>query len=276
MARPAKGTVDYFPHFVTGGKTLFILENDFGNDGYAFWFKLLEVLGNTEGMYFDWKHAPDRRFLLSKTRVDEETALQIIGTLIDVEAIDKELWDEHRVIWCQNLVDNVKDAFKKRTSLIPQKPEFPSINVVSAPETPVQEEFPVEETGKGKERESKGKGKGNKDSPPKTQFAEFVTMTEEEHRKLVDEYGHDKTLRMIEILNGYKGSKGKTYKSDYLAIKNWVIDRVNEESARNVQKKSKNQEQFEILNEFYEEGKHLEENGDSSIFGRGQDRLPGV
>lgn len=45
MARPKKQTVDYFPHFVKGGRTIFILENKFGNDGYAFWFKLLEILG---------------------------------------------------------------------------------------------------------------------------------------------------------------------------------------------------------------------------------------
>ena len=36
MARPKKQTVDYFPHFVKGGRTIFILENKFGNDGYAY------------------------------------------------------------------------------------------------------------------------------------------------------------------------------------------------------------------------------------------------
>ncbi len=51
MARPKKQTVDYFPHFVKGGRTIFILENKFGNDGYAFWFKLLEILGESEGIF---------------------------------------------------------------------------------------------------------------------------------------------------------------------------------------------------------------------------------
>ena len=40
---------------------------------------------------------------------------------------------------------------------------------------------------------------------------------------------------MIEILNNYKGSKGKKYKSDYMAILNWVVERYNEELQKNGQ-----------------------------------------
>ena len=36
LARPTKQTVDYFPHFVDDGKTKFILQNLYGNDGYSF------------------------------------------------------------------------------------------------------------------------------------------------------------------------------------------------------------------------------------------------
>lgn len=99
MARPAKGTVDYFPHYIKSGKTLFILESDFGNDGYAFWFKLLEVIGDTEGMCFDYGNPSNMRFLLSKTRVNEDKCIQIIETLVDLQAIDRELWENHRLIW---------------------------------------------------------------------------------------------------------------------------------------------------------------------------------
>lgn len=65
MARPKKQTVDYFPHFVKGGRTIFILENKFGNDGYAFWFKLLEILGESEGWKIQCKllglYAPEKK-----------------------------------------------------------------------------------------------------------------------------------------------------------------------------------------------------------------------
>ena len=72
------------------------------------------------------------------------------------------------------------------------------------------------------------KAKGEK----KRKYADFVSMTEEEYQKLVDEYGEEFTRRCIEVLDNYKGAKGKKYKSDYRAIKNWVVGRVEEEMER--------------------------------------------
>ena len=34
---------------------------------------------------------------------------------------------------------------------------------------------------------------------------------------------------MIDILNNYKGSKGRKYKSDYLTIRGWVKDKYYED-----------------------------------------------
>lgn len=64
--------------------------------------------------------------------------------------------------------------------------------------------------------------------PKKTKYADFVQMTEAEYQKLCEKYGKPFADACIETLNNYKGAKGKTYKSDYLAILNWVVDRVNE------------------------------------------------
>lgn len=66
----------------------------------------------------------------------------------------------------------------------------------------------------------------------KKKFAEFVMMTEDEHQKLVDKHGERKVARMIEVLDNYKGANGKKYKSDYRAILNWVVKRVEEEGQR--------------------------------------------
>ena len=69
---------------------------------------------------------------------------------------------------------------------------------------------------------------------PKVQWAEFVSMTNAEHDKLVSTYGAADTARMIEILDNYKGQNGKKYKSDYRAILNWVVDRLKEEKGKEV------------------------------------------
>lgn len=56
----------------------------------------------------------------------------------------------------------------------------------------------------------------------KIKYDEFVQMTEVEYGKLVDKYGLSGAKKCIEKLNNYKGSTGKSYKSDYLTVLNWV------------------------------------------------------
>ena len=68
----------------------------------------------------------------------------------------------------------------------------------------------------------------------KKKYADYVSMTEKEFDKLVDKYGKSQTATMIDKLNSYKGSKGKRYKSDYMAILTWVVDAVGA-GARGVQ-----------------------------------------
>jgi hypothetical protein len=90
--------------------------------------------------------------------------------------------------------------------------------------------------GKGKYKgKGKGKGKPPTPKPPKSEkinYAENVALTQDEHQKLVGQYGETATKRMIEILDNYKGANGKRYKSDYKAILNWVVDRYQEEQAK--------------------------------------------
>jgi len=123
MARPTKQTVDYFPHSCDSSKTIPILESKYGNDGYAFWFKLLELLAKTDGHYYDCNNPSLWGYLLAKTRVNEDTGNSILADLANLGKIDKDLW-EFRVIWCQNLVNNVADVYKRRQTETPLKPSY--------------------------------------------------------------------------------------------------------------------------------------------------------
>ena len=69
----------------------------------------------------------------------------------------------------------------------------------------------------------------NKPNTEKLVLAKAVSMTMEERDKLIAEYGTDFTYKCIEMLNNYKLSSGKKYKSDYYAVRNWVIRRVSEQ-----------------------------------------------
>ncbi|MBQ8331096.1 MAG: DUF4373 domain-containing protein [Clostridia bacterium] len=128
MGRPKKQTVDYFPHFVEGTRrTLFVLEEEWRNDGYAFWFKLLELLCKSDGHYFDISSPADQKYLCAFAKVPQDTATEILNTLAELGKIDRELWENRKIIWCQSLVDNLKGLYDKRTTQMPTKPVFEEI-----------------------------------------------------------------------------------------------------------------------------------------------------
>jgi len=56
----------------------------------------------------------------------------------------------------------------------------------------------------------------------KIQVREFVFISQSELDKLYSEYLEHEVSWMLDKLNDYKSSVGKTYKSDYGAINNWV------------------------------------------------------
>lgn len=72
--------------------------------------------------------------------------------------------------------------------------------------------------------QSKKKAQDNKKN-----YAEAVTMTEEEYQKLTQQHTKAFVDKCIEILNNYKLSNGKQYKSDYHTILNWVVERVSKD-----------------------------------------------
>ena len=88
-------------------------------------------------------------------------------------------------------------------------------------------------TAEGEEpKQTPKKKQKDKDAPQKVKYGDYVHMTEEEHEKLIDAYGSEMTARLIEVLDNYKGAKGKTYKNDYRAILSWVVEKVKEEQSK--------------------------------------------
>lgn len=140
MARPTRRTVDFFSHDVHHTRTMAIIEDQFKNDGYAAWYKLLELLGDTEGHCFDCRNSINMQFLATRMHVSPDFRDGFMSLLAELEAIDKALWLDHRVIWCQHFVDRLTEVYRKRRQELPLKPCFRADNpitpVVSASETP--------------------------------------------------------------------------------------------------------------------------------------------
>lgn len=65
-------------------------------------------------------------------------------------------------------------------------------------------------------------------------FADRVSLKLEELNNLVEQYGNEKTAKIIVALDLYKKSSGKVYASDYNAILNWVVAKVERDEKENL------------------------------------------
>lgn len=118
MAREQRKDVDYFPHDCTHGRKMHIIETKYGNDGYASWFKLLEQLGKANNHYIDISDEMTLMFLTSVFKIDEEKTMSILTDLAKLDAIDKFLFDEYKVIYSHKFCESIQDAYRNRKGKI--------------------------------------------------------------------------------------------------------------------------------------------------------------
>jgi len=222
MARPKSDTVDYFYHDVraSDNKTLTILEGEFGLTGYAFWFKLLEWLGHTEGYYYDAREDEDLEFLAREFKVDVITATEILDKCAKLKAIDKELWAQ-KIIWSDNFVSRLSEVYRKRGRPIPKKPSF-------CDENPSKPEVSATEMPQSKVKESKVKETITTTLSSlikiykEEKFGEMTPLIEKELRAALKEFGADKLREAFKIAVR-AGKRNWNYVAGILA--NWKTGR---------------------------------------------------
>lgn len=116
MARPARNNVDYFPFICEDGNKMFYIEETYGNDGFATFLKLLRELAKTNFHYLDLSKPTTLMFLSAKCKVSKEVLLSIINDLSELGKFDSVLWNENNIIWCQDFIDSIQDAYSKRNN----------------------------------------------------------------------------------------------------------------------------------------------------------------
>ena len=124
VGRPRKYDAEFFPHFCNHNRILEIIIDKHGNDGYAFYYRLREMLGKTPKHGYDANSTMKHDYLLTKTGVDSELADLIIALLCEFGEIDADLWKIEKLIWWQNFVDSLKELYKKRKNELPTKNDF--------------------------------------------------------------------------------------------------------------------------------------------------------
>lgn len=126
MGRPRATTADWFRHNVAHDDTLALMQHKWGNDGYAFWFKLREALGRADGQVVDIKDPARWELFKAEMRVEDSLAREMLELLVVMGVLDKDLYECDGVLWCQAFVDALGGLYDKRTADIPRKPPVKS------------------------------------------------------------------------------------------------------------------------------------------------------
>lgn len=169
MARPKLSTVDYFPHSVNHNRYLRIIQAKHNNDGYAIYFKIMELLGESDGHYYNCRDYAAMEDLTTKTLVSVEKTLEILDLMSKLGVIDSELWQE-KVIWSPIFIKEIEPVYLKRQRPCPTRPSFPgqkwNHEVVSGPNnTPMHQPQPISVPEIGERKEEKRKKKPTNNAP---------------------------------------------------------------------------------------------------------------
>jgi len=114
MARPERHDVDYFPFFAKRGKTLNILQGKYGLEGIGFFTNLMRFLALTPDHHYCIKEECDKMNFFAEIGItDYEKGIIMIELMVKTEKLDKKLWENHKVIKCQDLINSIYRKYKR-------------------------------------------------------------------------------------------------------------------------------------------------------------------
>ncbi|MEK3819655.1 DUF4373 domain-containing protein [Cytobacillus sp. FSL W8-0315] len=224
MARPKKEGMDYFPHDTdaVNDEKIESLRLLYGNDGYAFYFILLERIYRTKQFELDVSDAETIQILAKKVSVSEDKFLKMLETSLKRDCFDRQAYEERKVL--------TSEGIKKRASVVVDK----RVKMRDKYQQTKEEVSDAETTQETGVESTQSKEKKRKEKKSKNKYAEYVSMSLEEYEKLTEQFGEQGAKDRIEKLNLYKGSTGKKYKSDYLTILNWERKNSKKETSKQI------------------------------------------
>ena len=114
MGRPERRDVDYFPFYIKDGRTLFILENKYQCKGTGFFTNVMRFLSRTPDHHFQIEKESDKLYFFATVKCDQASGLDMIEIMVETQKLDRDCWEQKKVIACQDYLLSIQDAYRKR------------------------------------------------------------------------------------------------------------------------------------------------------------------
>ncbi len=149
MARPQKTGLDYFPHDcdASNDEKIDSLRLLYGNNGYAFYFILLERIYRTNNQELDISATETLQILSRKVAVTQEEFGKMLETAINLGCFNKDKYEKEHILTSNGIKKRALPTLEKR-----QKARELFQKRISATETPPDTQ---QKPDKGKERKGK-------------------------------------------------------------------------------------------------------------------------
>lgn len=207
MARPLKEGMDYFPHDTdaSNDEKIEALRALYGNDGYAFYFILLERIYRTADAELDISKPAVLAALVKKIGVSTEKFKEMLETAFEIECLDREAYEQRNVLTSKGIKRRAAEVQGMRERWRKQKENSRENSEV------FREENPVENSGENAEETPERKEKKNKEnknnvcvitppiSPPTGGNAQAVSPPEPSVDALMSRY----TPEQQRVINKY-------------------------------------------------------------------------
>ena len=147
MSRPESKNVFYFPHYTKTKSELALIEHKHNSEGYKAYYRLQELVADADYHRLSLATEDERDMFDLGMNCKQEVVEDVIRILLDRGRIDREVWENEKVIWLQDFVETLKAVYVNRRKPLPDK------NIVST----------CRNTEKRKEKKIKGKESREKD-----------------------------------------------------------------------------------------------------------------
>ena len=119
--RPDSLNADYFPHQTETSNELLFLERKYAAEGYRAYWRLLEMVTKADDHHIKLKSENQTLTFRYGMNVPVEILDECINYLLEVEFIDRHMWEKENIIWIPWLIEKLKPVYANRKKSPPQK-----------------------------------------------------------------------------------------------------------------------------------------------------------